>query len=76
MQRDVIKCLDNMIRRNGKILLVGDFNCKKVNWREVEVMDEARQWSEEVLQLTMVDTMGQWVEESTRYRGERRTIIA
>ncbi|MPC50265.1 hypothetical protein E2C01_044089 [Portunus trituberculatus] len=22
-------------------------------------MDEARQWSEEVLQLTMVDTMGQ-----------------
>ena len=39
MQREVIKCLDNMIRREGRILLVGDFNCNKVNWREMEMRD-------------------------------------
>ncbi|MPC34275.1 hypothetical protein E2C01_027659 [Portunus trituberculatus] len=33
-------------------------------------MDNAGQWNEEVLQLTMVKTMNQWVEKSTRYRGE------
>ncbi|MPC60879.1 hypothetical protein E2C01_054938 [Portunus trituberculatus] len=36
-----------MIRRDGRILLAEDFNCKKVNWREMEVMDNAGQWSEE-----------------------------
>ncbi|MPC51248.1 hypothetical protein E2C01_045092 [Portunus trituberculatus] len=69
MQREVIKCLDNMIRRDRRILLVGDFECKKVNWREMEVMDNAGQWSEKVLQLTMVNAVDQW--ESTRYRGKK-----
>ncbi|MPC71078.1 hypothetical protein E2C01_065347 [Portunus trituberculatus] len=35
-------------------------------------MDNAGQWSEKVLQLTMVD---QWVEESTRYRGEEEPSL-
>ncbi|MPC74198.1 hypothetical protein E2C01_068550 [Portunus trituberculatus] len=33
-------------------------------------MDNAGQWSKEVLQLTMVNAMDLWVEESTRYKGE------
>ncbi|MPC20656.1 hypothetical protein E2C01_013609 [Portunus trituberculatus] len=37
-------------------------------------MDNAGQWSKEVLQLTMLNTVNQWVEESIRYRGGRRTI--
>ncbi|MPC81183.1 hypothetical protein E2C01_075789 [Portunus trituberculatus] len=31
-------------------------------------MDNAGQWGEEALQLTMVNTMNQWVKESTRWR--------
>ncbi|MPC19628.1 hypothetical protein E2C01_012547 [Portunus trituberculatus] len=38
-------------------------------------MDNAGQWNEEVLQLTMVNTMDQWVEESTRYRGEEESSL-
>ncbi|MPC65731.1 hypothetical protein E2C01_059867 [Portunus trituberculatus] len=68
MQREAIKYLDNMLRRD-------DFNCKNIKWREMKVMENAGQWSKEVLQLTMVNTMDQWVEESTRYRGRRRTIV-
>ena len=49
---------------------MGDFNCKNVKWEEMEVSGNAGPWSEEVLQLAMVNTMDQWVEESTRYRGE------
>ena len=70
MQRGVLKCLDSMIRKDGKVLLVGDFNCKNVRWEEMEVIANAGEWSEEMLQLAMVNTMDQWVEESTRYRGE------
>ncbi|MPC52147.1 hypothetical protein E2C01_046009 [Portunus trituberculatus] len=38
-------------------------------------MDNAEQWSEEVLQLTMVNAMDQWVEVSTRYRGEEEPSL-
>ncbi|MPC96861.1 hypothetical protein E2C01_092140 [Portunus trituberculatus] len=38
-------------------------------------MDNAGQWSEEVSQLTMVNTTEQWVEESTRYRGEEPSLL-
>ncbi|MPC58085.1 hypothetical protein E2C01_052080 [Portunus trituberculatus] len=31
--------------------------------------------SEEVLQLTMVNAVDQWVEESTRYRGEEESSL-
>ena len=53
-----------------KILLLGDFNCKKVRWEEMEISENAGQWSEEMLQLAMVNAMDQWVEEPTRYRGQ------
>ena len=36
MQKDVLKCLDDMMRKDRKVLLVGDFNCKGVNWKEIE----------------------------------------
>ncbi|MPC23400.1 hypothetical protein E2C01_016444 [Portunus trituberculatus] len=38
-------------------------------------MDNAGQWSEEVLQLTLVNTMDQWVEESTRYKGKEEPSL-
>ncbi|MPC24992.1 hypothetical protein E2C01_018088 [Portunus trituberculatus] len=28
-----------MIRRDGKLLLIGDFNCKRVNWRGMEAQE-------------------------------------
>ena len=33
MQKEVLECLDSMIRKDNKILLIGDFNCKKRRWK-------------------------------------------
>ncbi|MPC72062.1 hypothetical protein E2C01_066355 [Portunus trituberculatus] len=38
-------------------------------------MDNAGQWNEKKLQLAMVNTMNQWVEESTRYMGEEESLL-
>ncbi|MPC57959.1 hypothetical protein E2C01_051951 [Portunus trituberculatus] len=37
MQREVLNCLDNMLRKYRRVLLVGDLNCKHVNWEEMDV---------------------------------------
>ena len=66
----VLKCLDDMIRKDRKVLLVGDFNCKGVNWKGMEESGNAGSWSEEMLQLVIENTLDQWVEEFTRLRGE------
>ena len=31
MRKEVIKCLENMISKCSKVVLLGDFNCKGVN---------------------------------------------
>ena len=31
MQREVLKCLSDVMRKDRKVLLMGDFNCKGVN---------------------------------------------
>ncbi|MPC28076.1 hypothetical protein E2C01_021269 [Portunus trituberculatus] len=38
-------------------------------------MDNAGSWSKEMLQLTMMNTLDQWVEESTGYRGEEEPSL-
>ena len=37
MQKEVLECLDSMIRKDNKILLMGDFNWKNVRWEEMEM---------------------------------------
>ena len=69
----VLKCLGDMMRKDRKVLLVGDFNCKGVNWKEMEGSGNTGSWSEEMLQLVMENTLDQWVEEFTRLRGDRKT---
>ena len=70
MQKEVLISLDNMLRKDNKILLLGDFNCKNINWKEMEVCENAGQWGEDLLQMAMVNTLDQWVNEYTRLRGE------
>ena len=69
MQQEVLKCLDDMIRKDKKVLLVGDFNCKGVNWKEIEESGNEGLWSEDMLQLAMENTLDQCVEEFIRLRG-------
>ena len=70
MQSETIQSIDDMLKGRNKVLLVGDFNNKEINWGEMEVRRNTSGWSEELLQLMMSNTMDQWVKETTRYRGE------
>ena len=70
MQQEVRTSLGKMVSKNNRVLLVGDFNSKEINWEDMEVEESAGVWSEELLQTMMVNTMKQWVNKATRYRGE------
>ena len=59
IQKEVLKCLDDMIRKDKKRLLVGDFNCKGVKWKEMKGSGNAGSWSENMLQLAMENTLDQ-----------------
>ena len=37
MQSELIKSIDDMLKMRSKVLLVGDFNNKEINWGEMEV---------------------------------------
>ena len=75
MQKQVLKWLGDMMRKDRKVLLVGHFNCKGVNWKEVEGSGNAGLWSKEMLQLVMENTLDQWVEEFTRLGGEQESSM-
>ena len=75
MQKEVLRCIEKMLERDKKVLIVGDFNCKSVNWAEMEVTGNEGLWSEGLLQMAMVNTLDQWVEECTRYRGEEEPAM-
>ena len=66
----MLECLADMMRKDRKVLLMGDFNCKGVNWKEMEGSGTKGSWSEEMLKLAMENTLDQWVEDFTRLRGE------
>ena len=70
MQNEIRRSMDDMLKGRKKVLLVGDFNSKEINWGEMEVRENPSAWSEELMQMMMVNTMDQWVKETTRYRGD------
>ena len=75
MQKEVLSCMNKMLERDQKVLIVGDFNCKSVNWAEMEETGNENSWSEGIIQMAMVNTLDQWVDECTRYRGEEEPAI-
>ena len=75
MQYEVWRCLDDMIRKSRRVLLVGDFNCKDINWNEMEMSGNDSPWCDKLIQLAMVNTMEQWVDEVTRCRGEEEPSL-
>ena len=62
----MIDCLNYIVGDTyGKILLLGDFNFKSINWEELEVCRGAGTWSEELFHLATENLLGQWVNEHT-----------
>ncbi len=64
---DTITCLKNLIK-SRKVLLVGDFNCKEVNWETYEGEGGKDAWGDRFLKMTTENLLMLWVTENTRYR--------
>lgn len=64
--------LERIINRagNNELLIVGDFNCKEVNWEEGEAGGGESSWGCKLLELTNDNLLVQNVKECTRKRGQ------
>ncbi|XP_050739068.1 uncharacterized protein LOC127009733 [Eriocheir sinensis] len=67
---DTLDCLRRLLEEKDKILIMGDFNCKKVSWENWSMEGSEASWGNKVLELVIDNVLTQWVEENTRFRGE------
>ena len=67
---DTIRHLEKVLKERKKVILVGDFNCKEVNWETYETGMGENAWGERFLNLMMENMMTQRVKENTRVRGD------
>lgn len=51
IKREVIKSMENMLKKGNKVLLVGDFNSKAI-----EVRQNTNSWSDKLMHTMMVNT--------------------
>uniref|UniRef100_A0A0P4VVH6 Uncharacterized protein n=1 Tax=Scylla olivacea TaxID=85551 RepID=A0A0P4VVH6_SCYOL len=71
---DTIKCLSKLTKINKRLLLVGDFSCKEINWETFKAGGNETAWGERFLKLTTENTMMQWMTENTRYVGDDEPV--
>lgn len=69
MLNDTCRCLERLLKESRNIILMGDFNCKEVNWEEWDTEGGEDSWGNRILNLAMRNVMTQWIKEATRYRG-------
>ena len=67
---DVIQNLSTILKKSKRVILVGDFNCKEINWENYESVVGEHAWGGRFLNLMMENMMEQKVKENTRYRGD------
>jgi len=70
MTEDVLQNLTKILKERKRVILVGDFNCKEINWENYECGGGDETWGGRFLNLIMENMMEQKVKESTRYRGD------
>ena len=70
MIKDTLKSIEDVLTEKRKVLLLGDFNCKEVDWENFESGVGEKDWGERFLTLMMENMMEQRVKENTRYRGD------
>ncbi|XP_050714228.1 uncharacterized protein LOC126997279 [Eriocheir sinensis] len=70
MIQDTVSCLDGMLRESERIILMGDFNCKEVEWEDWRTQGTEESWGGRLLQLAMEHVLTQWIKEHTRFGKE------
>merc|ERR1712035_206377 len=80
--RDTLQDMNRVIKKasqkNHRLIMVEDFNCKRVDWRNYKVREEEgkdRSWNRELFNLATQSLLHQHINEPTRMRGEDRPTI-
>ncbi len=69
MRNETLSVIESILRLNMDIFLCGDFNCKEVNWEEMETGAGEGNWGYDVLNMAMDNLLYQHVDQATRSRG-------
>ena len=69
---DLGKIIQKANQKNHRLIMIGDFNCSKVDWRNYEVRGGELDWSwnRELFNLATQNLLYQHIIEPTRMRGE------
>ncbi|XP_076046363.1 uncharacterized protein LOC143028322 [Oratosquilla oratoria] len=70
MLEDTKITLNKIMADGGRIVMMGDFNCKEICWEEMTVKGGDGSWGNALLEMITDNTMTQWIQENTRYRNE------
>ena len=67
--------LNRLFQNEGRVVLVGDFNCGKVDWESMdtnieEENENEKTWDEKLLDVVSMNMITQHVKQATRFRGE------
>ena len=72
MLRETRCALSRVLDKTTKPLLMGDFNCKEVNWEDWTTEGGENSWGYTLLDLIMEHTMTQWIQQETRFRSDEQ----
>lgn len=67
--RGTKKELERLMSESRELIIMGDFNCKEVDWENLETKGNLDSWGSVLLEIMMENIMTQWVTENTRFRG-------
>ena len=69
MLSDTVECIQKLLIDSKNITIMGDFNCKEVNWEEWNTPGTQETWGDRLLKLAMENILTQWITKSTRFQG-------
>ena len=69
MLKDTIEELEEIASREKDVLIIGDFNCKQINWETRSCIGEQESWGQRLLNWAEENLLTQWIDCDTRFRG-------
>ncbi len=66
---DVFKGLEKLVMESSDIVIVGDFNCKEINWETLTTTGSENSWSNRLLNWVVENLMTHWVDCDMRFSG-------
>ena len=69
MLKETMNEMEKIVSRDKNVLMVGDFNCKEINWEERTCRGGENSWNNILLSWAVENLLTQWIDCETRFRG-------